>query len=79
MDVVVFFAFYKALDLNNQKNLWLPSIFQFERTVHNLNHPSFYVWFRFFMKQTLGETNADITITLLKKILFSPFKDNSFI
>ena len=31
--------FYNALDLNNQKNLFLPSIFQFERTVHNLNHP----------------------------------------
>jgi hypothetical protein len=23
--------FYNALDLNNQKILWLPSIFQFER------------------------------------------------
>ena len=32
--------FYNALELNNQKNLWLPSIFQFKRTVHNLNHPS---------------------------------------
>ena len=34
-----FLHFYNALDLNNQKILWLPSIFQFERTVHNLNHP----------------------------------------
>ena len=35
-----FLLFYNVLDLNNQKNLWLPSIFQFERTVHNLNHPN---------------------------------------
>jgi hypothetical protein len=35
-----FLLFYNALDLNNQKKLWLPSIFQFERTVHNLNHPT---------------------------------------
>ena len=34
-----FLLFYNDLDLNNQKILWLPSIFQFERTVHNLNHP----------------------------------------
>jgi hypothetical protein len=26
--------FYNALDLNNQKKLWLPSIFQFERKVY---------------------------------------------
>ena len=32
--------FYNDLDLNNPKILWLPSISQFERTVHNLNHPS---------------------------------------
>ena len=31
--------FYNDLDLNNQKILCLPSIFQFERTVHNLSHP----------------------------------------
>ena len=39
MKCFIFFAFYNALDLNNQKILCLPSIFQFERTVHNLNHP----------------------------------------
>jgi hypothetical protein len=32
--------FYSVLDLNNQKILCLPSIFQFERTGTNLNHPS---------------------------------------
>ena len=30
----------RPLDLNNQKNLWLPSIFQFERKVGFLNHPN---------------------------------------
>ena len=30
--------FYNDLDLNNQKILCLSSIFQFERTVHNLSH-----------------------------------------
>ena len=34
-----FLLFYNALILNNQKILWLPSIFQFERTVTDLNHP----------------------------------------
>ena len=34
-----FLLFYNALDLNNQKMLCLPSIFQFYRTVHNLKHP----------------------------------------
>ena len=29
-----FLLFSNALDLNNQKNLWLPSIFQFERKVY---------------------------------------------
>ena len=28
---LISFALYNALDLNNQKILWLPSIFQFER------------------------------------------------
>ena len=37
-NVSFFLLFYNALDLNNQKIMWLPSIFQFERTVHNLNH-----------------------------------------
>ena len=32
--------FYNDLDLNNQKILWLPSIYQFERTGTNLDHPS---------------------------------------
>ena len=35
-----FLLFYNVLDLNNQKNLWLPSIFQFESTGTNLNHPT---------------------------------------
>ena len=34
------FYFYNVLDLNNQKILWLPSIYQFERTGINLNHPT---------------------------------------
>ena len=37
---IYFFAFFDDLDLKNQKILWLPSIFQFERTGTNLNHPS---------------------------------------
>ena len=32
--------FYNALDLNNQKILCLPSIYQFERTGTNLDHPN---------------------------------------
>ena len=28
---LIFLLFYNDLDLNNQKKLWLPSIFQFER------------------------------------------------
>jgi hypothetical protein len=39
---LVFFAFFNVLDLNNQKILWLPSIYQFERTGTNLNHPNVY-------------------------------------
>ena len=35
-----FLLFYNVLDLNNQKILWLPSIYQFERTGTNLNHPN---------------------------------------
>jgi hypothetical protein len=35
--------FYNALDLNNQKILWLPSIYEFERTGTNLNHPKIYL------------------------------------
>ena len=34
-----FLLFYNPLDLNNQKILWLPSIYEFERTGTNLNHP----------------------------------------
>ena len=34
----LFLLFYNDLDLNNQKILWLPSIYQFERTGTNLNH-----------------------------------------
>ena len=38
-----FFAFdYNAVDLNNQKILCLPSIYQFERTGTNLDHPNDY-------------------------------------
>ena len=36
----LFFLFYNALDLNNQKKLCLPSIYQFERTETNLDHPT---------------------------------------
>ena len=36
--------FYNDLDQNNQKILCLPSIFQFERTVHNLDHPIVVKW-----------------------------------
>jgi hypothetical protein len=36
-----FLLFYNALDLNNQKILCLPSIYQFDRTGTNLNHPTF--------------------------------------
>ena len=36
---LIFLLLFNALDLNIQKILWLQSIFQFERTVHNLNHP----------------------------------------
>ena len=39
MKCFIFLLFYNALDLNNQKILWLPSIYQFERTATNLNHP----------------------------------------
>jgi hypothetical protein len=41
-NVLFFLLFYNVLDLNNQKILWLPSIFQFERTETNLNHPMQY-------------------------------------
>ena len=36
----IFLLFYNALDLNNQKILCLPSIYQFERTGTNLDHPT---------------------------------------
>ena len=36
---IPFVLVYNVLDLNNQKILWLPSIYQFERTGTNLNHP----------------------------------------
>ena len=39
MKCFIFLLFYNALDLNNQKILCLPSIYQFERTGTNLNHP----------------------------------------
>ena len=32
--------FSNALDMLNEKILWLPSILLFERTEHNLNHPN---------------------------------------
>ena len=32
--------FSNALDMLNEKILWLPSILLFERTEHNLNHPT---------------------------------------
>ena len=42
MDEIFYFflVFYNVLDLNNQKLLWLPSIYQFEKTGTNLNHPN---------------------------------------
>ena len=39
MKCFIFLLFYNALDLNNQKILCLPSIFQFDRTGTNLNCP----------------------------------------
>ena len=39
-----FFAFYNTLDLDNQKTLWLPSTYEFERIWTNLNHPNLYVF-----------------------------------
>ena len=39
-NVLMFLLFYNDLDLNNQKVLCLPSIYQFERTGINWNHPS---------------------------------------
>ena len=41
-NVLFFLLFYNALDLNNQKNLWLPSIYQFESIGTNLDHPNVY-------------------------------------
>ena len=38
-NVIIFLLFYIDLDLHNQKMLCLPSIYQFERTGTNLNHP----------------------------------------
>ena len=43
-NVLFFLLFYNALDLNNQKILCLPSIYEFERTGTNLNHPSIHTW-----------------------------------
>ena len=41
-----FLLFYKVLDLDNQKILWLPSIYQFEREDrNNLNHPNIQRYF----------------------------------
>ena len=41
VEMFYFFAFlYNALDLNNQKILCLPSIYQFDRTETNLKHPT---------------------------------------
>ena len=37
---LIFLIFYNDLDLNNQKILCLPSIYEFERTGTNLNHPN---------------------------------------
>ena len=53
-NVLIFLLFYNDLDLYNQKILWLPSIFQFERTVHNLDHPSMYVWIWICMHHEKG-------------------------
>ena len=39
VEMFYFLLFYNALDLNNQKILCLPSIYQFERTGTNLDHP----------------------------------------
>ena len=39
MKCSIFLLFYNALDLNNQKTLRMPSIYQFDRTVTDLNHP----------------------------------------
>ena len=44
MKCFIFLLFYNALDLNNQKILCLPSIYEFERTGTNLNHPTV-IWF----------------------------------
>ena len=41
MKCLIFLLFYNALDLNNQKILCLPSIYEFERTGTNLNHPTY--------------------------------------
>ena len=38
----IFLLFYNDLGLNNQKILCLPSIYQFERTGTNLDHPSYF-------------------------------------
>ena len=43
----LFFAFFNALDLNNQKNSCLPSIFQFEWTITDLNRPRKHFLFQF--------------------------------
>ena len=38
-EMFYFLLFYNALDLDNQKMLCLPSIYEFERTGTTLNHP----------------------------------------
>jgi hypothetical protein len=57
MKCFTFLLFYKALDLINQKILWLPSIYEFERTGTNLNHPTvlgkFYTSLIDFAKKTM--------------------------
>ena len=52
-NVLFFLLFYNDLDLNNQKILWLPSIYQFERTGTNLDHPIVKKGFNIFTKNYL--------------------------
>ena len=53
--------FYDDLDLNNQKILCLPLIFQFERTVHNLDHPNVnrILLFKGCNSEWIGDGNCD--------------------
>ena len=84
-EMFYFFVFFNALDPNNQKILCPPSIYEFERTGTNLNHPKVATgnWTRDKAHCSTLEWQAPFTFTpygfLMNSISFRVFQELHFL